>query len=109
MSQLKRSVVGHGRKSGGNTALKSAAVLAHRCQAANCLAHVVEPQHSYQRISHPLASPCAIEDISQKAGAKLQKLTVNPELSGLQVEHEVRTASHPVLTVGPEAFQFEIP
>ena len=90
MSQLKRIIVGHDLRAGGDTALKSAAVLANRCGAALRLVHVVEPQHSYQRIAHPLTSPNTIEDISQRAGAKLQAVATGSELAHLQVEYEVR-------------------
>ena len=54
MSQLKRIVVGHDFREGGEIALESAALLAKRCGAALRLVHVVEPHHLYQRISHPL-------------------------------------------------------
>ena len=91
MTQLKRIVVGHDLRIGGEVALKSAAVLAKRCGAALRLVHVVEPQHSYQRISHPLTSPYTLEEIAQKTGAKLQVLAASPELGHLQVEYEVRT------------------
>jgi nucleotide-binding universal stress UspA family protein len=66
-------------------------VLAQRCGAALRLVHVIEPQHSYQRISHPLTSPYTIEEIAQKSGAKLQALAASPELAHLEVEYEVRT------------------
>jgi nucleotide-binding universal stress UspA family protein len=52
--------------------------------------HVVEPLHFYQRISHPLASPYTLEEISQKTGVRLQALVANPELARLHVEYEVR-------------------
>jgi nucleotide-binding universal stress UspA family protein len=90
MSQLKKIVVGHDLRAGGETALKSAAVLAKRCAAALRLVHVIEPQHSYLRMSHPLTTPYTVEEIAQKTGAILQALTVSPEVAGLQVEYEVR-------------------
>lgn len=90
MSQLKRIVVGHDLRDGGETALRSAVLLAKRCGAALRLVHVVEPLHSYQRISHPLTSPYTIEEISQKAGEKLQALSASSDLAPLQVEYEVR-------------------
>jgi nucleotide-binding universal stress UspA family protein len=90
MSQLKRIIVGHDLRTGGDTALRSAAVLANRCGAALRLVHVVEPLHSYQRITHPLTSPYTVEEISQKAGAKLQAMAASPDLAQLQVEYEVR-------------------
>ena len=90
MSQLKRIIVGHDLRAGGEIALKSAAVLAKRCGAALRLVHVVEPLHSYQRISHPRTSPYTIEDVAQRIGARLQALSASPELSHLQVQYEVR-------------------
>ena len=91
MTQLKRIIVGHDFRAGGETALRSAVVLAKRCDAALRLVHVIEPQHSYQRISHPLTFPYTLEEIAQKTGAKLQALVTSPELDRLQVEYEVRT------------------
>ncbi len=91
MSQLKRVIVGHDLRAGGETALRSAVVLANRCDAALRLVHVVEPHHGYQTISHPLTSPYTLEEIAQNSGAKLQSLAASPELARLHVEYEVRT------------------
>ena len=90
MSQLKRIIVGHDLRAGGETALKSAASLAKRSGAALRLVHVVEPQHTYQRMSHPFTSPYTIEEIAQRAGARLQALAASPELAPVHVEYEVR-------------------
>ena len=90
MRQLKRIIVGHDLGVGGEVALRSAVVLANRCDAALRLVHVVEPLDAYQRISHPLTSPFTLEEIAQKTGARLQALAVSPELARLQVEYEVR-------------------
>ena len=90
MRQLKRIVVGHDLKSGGETALKSAVVLAGRCDAALRLVHVVEPRlHLYQMISHPEVSKDSSEEIAQKAGRKLQEIVSSWELAHLRVEYEV--------------------
>jgi nucleotide-binding universal stress UspA family protein len=90
MRQLKRILVGHDLKTGGETALKSAVVLAGRCGAALRLVHVVEPQHHlYQRISHPMASKDRLEEIERKAVRKLQELVTSWELAHLRVEYEV--------------------
>jgi nucleotide-binding universal stress UspA family protein len=90
MRQLKRIVVGHDLETGGETALKSAVVLAGRCDAALRLVHVVEPQHHlYQRISHPMASKDGLEEIERKAGRKLQEMVTSWELAHLRVEYEV--------------------
>jgi nucleotide-binding universal stress UspA family protein len=90
MSQLSRIMVGYDLAEGGETALKSAVVLADRYRAAIRLVHVIEPLDSYQRISHPLTSPYTPEEIAQKTGVKLQALVASPELARLQVEYEVR-------------------
>ncbi|HTN72281.1 MAG TPA: universal stress protein [Methylomirabilota bacterium] len=90
MRQLKRIIVGHDLGVGGERALKSAVVLAHRYGAALRLVYVVEPLDSYQRISHPLTSPYTLEEIAQKTGARLEALVASPELARLQVEYEVR-------------------
>jgi len=80
MRQLKRIVVGHDLKTGGETALKSAVVLAERCDASLRLVHVVEPHHLYQMISHPMASKNNLEEIVQQAGSKLQEIVASREL-----------------------------
>ena len=90
MSQVKRIIVGYDLAAGGETALKSAVVLANQCHAALRLVHVIEPLDSYQRISHPLTAPYTLEEIARKAGIKLQALVASPELARLQVEYEVR-------------------
>jgi hypothetical protein len=83
MDQLKRIVVGHDLKAGGETALKSAVVLAGRSDAALRLVHVVEPHHLYQRISHPMASKNNLEEIVQQAGRKLQEIVASWEAAGI--------------------------
>ena len=90
MHQLKNIIVGHDLRRGGAIALRSAVVLAQRCGAALRLVHILEPQHAYQRLSHPLTSPYPIEEIAQKAGATLQTLIASAELKQLHVEYEVR-------------------
>jgi nucleotide-binding universal stress UspA family protein len=89
MRQLKKILVGHDLRTGGETALKSAAVLAGRFDAALRLVHVVEPHHLYQMISHPMASKNDLEEIVQQAGRKLQEIVASRELAHLRVEWEV--------------------
>jgi nucleotide-binding universal stress UspA family protein len=89
MGQLKRIVVGHDLKTGGETALKSAALLARRCDAALRLVYVIEPHQLYQIISHPIAPKSNREEIVQQAGGKLQELAASWELAPLRVEYEV--------------------
>jgi nucleotide-binding universal stress UspA family protein len=109
MTELKRIIVGHDLRAGGETALRSAAVLARRCGAELRLVHVIEPQHTYQRISHPLTSPYALEEIAEKSGAKLQALATNPDLAQLQVEYEVRTGKPFVeLIIARRAWQADL-
>jgi len=91
MHQLKKIMVGLDLRGGGENALRSAAELAKRCGAALRLVHVIEPHHSYQRLSHPLSSPESLEELAQKLGGKLQAIAAGPELASLQVEYEIRT------------------
>ncbi len=93
MKALKRIIVGHDLREGGELAVQSAAALAKRCGAALRLVHVVEPLDSYQRISHPLTSPYPVEEIAEKIGARLKALVAGAELAGLEAEYEVRTGS----------------
>jgi nucleotide-binding universal stress UspA family protein len=90
MRQLKTIVVGHDLKSGGETALKSAVVLAARCDAALRLVHVAEPQHHlYHIMSHPTVAKDTPEELARKAGRKLQEIVTSWELAHLRVEYEV--------------------
>jgi nucleotide-binding universal stress UspA family protein len=41
-------------------------------------------------MSHPLTSPYTLEEIVQKAGARLQALAASPEFASLHAEYEVR-------------------
>jgi nucleotide-binding universal stress UspA family protein len=93
MKTLKRIIVGHDLRPGGEVAVQSAAALAKRCGAALRLVHVVEPLDSYQRISHPLTAPYPVEEIAEKIGARLKALLSGAELAGLEAEYEVRTGS----------------
>jgi nucleotide-binding universal stress UspA family protein len=109
MRELKRIIVGHDLEVGGELALRSAVVLANRYGSALRLVHVVEPLHSYQRISHPLASPYTLEEISQKTGVRLQALVANPELARLHVEYEVRKGKPFVeLVIAGRAWQADL-
>ena len=109
MRQLKKIIVGHDLEAGGETALRSAVALANRCGSALRLVHVVEPLHYYQRMSHPLTSPYTLEEISQKAGAKLQALVANPEFASRHVEYEVRGGKRFVeLIIAARAWQADL-
>src|SRR5215471_9407981 len=109
MAELKKIIVGHDLRAGVETALRSAAVLARRCSAELRLVHVIEPQHTYQRLSHPLTSSYTLEEIAQKSGAKLRALAAGPELAHLQVEYEVRTGKPFVeLIIARRAWQADL-
>ena len=109
MAELKKIIVGHDLRAGGETALRSAAVLARRCSAELRRVHVIEPQHTYQRLSHPLTSHYSLEEIAQKSGAKLRALAAGPELAHLQVEYEVRTGKPFVeLIIARRAWQADL-
>jgi universal stress protein E len=109
MRQLKRIIVGHDLEVGGDVAFRSAVVLANQCGSALRLVHVVEPLHSYQRLSHPLTSPYTLEEISHKAGIRLQALVASPELARLHVEYEVRRGKRFVeLIIAGRAWQADL-
>ncbi|HET8563510.1 MAG TPA: universal stress protein, partial [Candidatus Binatia bacterium] len=109
MSELKRIIVGHDLRAGGETALKSAMVLARQCDAALRLVHVVEPPHLYQKISHPFASQYGLEEMAQKAGARLREAGASEELANLRVEYEVHTGKPFVeLIIARRAWQADL-
>jgi nucleotide-binding universal stress UspA family protein len=91
MGQLKKIIVGHDLRDGGKIALRSAMVLASRCDTALRLVHVVEPQHPYQKMTHSSGSCHGIEEMAQQAGKKLQELVSSEELAQWRVEYEVHT------------------
>jgi nucleotide-binding universal stress UspA family protein len=91
MKQLQKIVVGHDFRTGGEVAAQSAAELAKRCGAALKLIHVVEPYPLYQRVSYPLTPPYPLEELTQKAGEKLEALATSAEYGLSRVEYEVRT------------------
>lgn len=91
MHQLKRIIVGHDLRTSGETAFRSAIILAEKSEATLRLVHVVEPYVFYQRLSHPFTASYSLEDLVQKAGEKLAALTTSTELAPLRVEYEVRT------------------
>ena len=109
MKELKRIIVGHDLSSGGEVALKSAAAVAKRCAAALRAVHVLEPLEPYQRLSHPLTSPYPLDEIAQKAGARLKIIVAGAELAGLEAEYEVRKGKPFVeLIVAQRAWQADL-
>jgi nucleotide-binding universal stress UspA family protein len=109
MSALKRIIVGHDLRAGGETALASAMVLARKCDAALRLVHVIEPHELHHRISHPFASQQGLNEMAQKAGAKLRELGESGEVAQLRVEYEVRTGKPFVeLIVARRAWQADL-
>ena len=90
MNQLKRIIVGHDLRGGGEAALKSAIALAGKCDAKLRLVHVMEPRHFYQQVSYPLAAHHCPEKIAERAGAKLEELTAIRGFDPRRVEYEVR-------------------
>ena len=91
MKDLKRILVGHDLKAGGEVALNSAAAIAQCCAAALRVVHVLEPLEPYQRLSHPLTPPYPVDEIVQRSGERLRTLLAGQELAGLEAEYEVRT------------------
>jgi nucleotide-binding universal stress UspA family protein len=109
MSLLKKIVVGHDLKAGGETALQSAAVLAQRCDAEIKLVHVIEPHQLYEKLSHPLSTRDVPEKIAKKAGEKLESCLLNPQLRKLRVQFEVCTGKPFVeLVVARRAWQADL-
>jgi nucleotide-binding universal stress UspA family protein len=90
MRHLKRIVVGHDLRAGGETALVSAITLAQKTGATLRLVHVVEPYSFYQRLPHPFTTPYSLEALAQRAGERLEALATNAELAPLHIEYEVR-------------------
>jgi universal stress protein E len=90
VGELKRVVVGHDLRAGGDAALESAMVLADHCHAALKLVHVVEPHHLYQMISHPMTSGMSPEETVERAGAKLEAMVTSSEHAPFRAEYEVR-------------------
>lgn len=92
MGWLKRIVVGHDLRAGGEVAVQSAAAFADRYHAALKLVHVVEPYHFYQKITFPpLPHAYTSEEISRRVRRELEALAASPELARLPTECEVRT------------------
>jgi universal stress protein E len=109
MGQLKRIIVGHDLEAGGEAALKSAIALAGRFDAALRLVHVVEPQHFYQKISHPMASKNSLEDVVQLAETKLQDIVASRELGALQADYVVRVGRPSIeIILAASAWQTEL-
>lgn len=86
MRQLKRIIVGHDLRPEGETAVRSAAVLAQRYSADIRLVHVIEAQHQHWRLVHPFSTADSSEEIAQKAGLRLQALAERPEFAHTHVE-----------------------
>ena len=90
MSQLQRIIVGNDLTEGSDSAVKYTAVLAARYGAALHFVDVIEPIHTYQRLSHPSTPPDTPEELAQQAGAKLEAPVRSPAFASLHAEYEVR-------------------
>jgi nucleotide-binding universal stress UspA family protein len=87
VSQLRRIVVGYNFFPDGEVALRSAAVLAERSNAALYILHVVEPYPLYQKMRFPnVPAEAMLEEVTLKARTQLTNLALNPPLSRLRVE-----------------------
>ena len=109
MSQLQRIIVGHDLREGSESAVQSAAALASRYGAALRFVHVIEPVHTYQRLSHPFTPPYTPEELAQQAGAKLEALVSSPAFVSLHAEYEVRVGKPFVeLIIARRAWQADL-
>lgn len=87
MSTLQRILVGHSLFPDGDIAVRSAAILAERAQAALYLLHVVEPYPLYQKIRFPTVPAHAmLEEVVLKVRTQLNNLAASPLLSRFAVE-----------------------
>lgn len=87
MSILQRILVGHSLFPDGDMAVRSAAVLAERAQAALYLLHVVEPYPVYQRMRFPtIPAHAMLEEVVLNVRAQLKELATSPLLSRFSVE-----------------------
>lgn len=87
MSTLRRILVGHSLFPDGDMALRSAAVLAERAQAALYILHVVEPYPIYQKMRFPTVSAhTMLEEVVIKVRAQLNDLATTSLLSRFPVE-----------------------
>ena len=87
MNTLQRILIGHSLFPDGDMALRSAAVLAERAQAALYLLHVVEPYPVYQRMRFPTVPAHAmLEKVLLNVRTQLNALATSPLLSHFTVE-----------------------
>jgi nucleotide-binding universal stress UspA family protein len=91
MSVLKRIIVGHDLRAGGDNALRSAFLLAERCHAALKIIHVIEPHPFYRKLSRPFTSLHGPEEIARKVGRALEARVSSREFARLDVQYEVCT------------------
>lgn len=89
MGVLKRIIVGHDLRSGGDNALRSAALLADRCQAALKVIHVIEPHSFYRKLSHAFSSLPGPEEIARRVGQVLEARLSSRELAHIEIQYEV--------------------
>ncbi len=89
MSVLKRIVVGHDLRSGGDNALRSAVLLANRCHAALKVIHVIEAHPFYRKLSRAFSSLPGPEEIARRVGQVLESRVSSRELAHIEIQYEV--------------------
>jgi nucleotide-binding universal stress UspA family protein len=89
MKFLKRIVVGHDLRTGGDIALQSALSLAERSKAEIKLVHVIEPHPLYERLSHPVSARGVPNTLAQTAGKKLAGTISESGYLQPQIHYEV--------------------
>jgi nucleotide-binding universal stress UspA family protein len=72
MKLLKRILVGHDLRNGGDIALQSALSLAAMCDAEIKLVHVIDSYPFYEKLTHPMTTRGIPTQLAQAAGTKLE-------------------------------------
>lgn len=91
MRQLRKIIVGYNFQPGSDIAARTAVDLAIRCNAQVKFVHVIESLSLYQRLSHPLTPPYALEDLVERAGDRLRSVLQTSDYGAVQTDYEVRT------------------
>jgi nucleotide-binding universal stress UspA family protein len=86
---LRRIIVGHDLKCGGDYALKSALVLAEQCHASIRLVHVVHSRRHFPGANLAKGRD-GIEELVTKAGRQLRQMAASHKASHVRIDYDVR-------------------